>query len=153
VQQVWKHCFIRSFGNDQLDMIACLSFVIRGCWKHRKDRLAFKTVLWILFSFIFPLRTSLFMGRGGAATRGQGIPTGVAFRVQRATTKRSYAEFSAIDIKVFYCYLVLYGTDGRREKNCSASIDICNCFWYNNACGLSDMLRLGYSRRVKIERT
>ena len=48
------------------------------------------------------------MGRGGAATRGQGIPTGVAYRVQRATTKRSYAEFSAIDIKVFYCYLVLY---------------------------------------------
>ena len=47
------------------------------------------------------------MGRGGAATRGLGIPTGVAFRVQRATTKRSYAEFSAIDIKVFYCYLVL----------------------------------------------
>ena len=47
------------------------------------------------------------MGRGGAATRGQGIPTGYAYRVQRATTKRSYAEFSAIDIKVFYCYLVL----------------------------------------------
>ena len=48
------------------------------------------------------------MGRGGAATRGQGIPTGYAYRVQRATTKRSYAEFSAIDIKVFYRYLVLY---------------------------------------------
>ena len=56
--------------------------------------------------FNVPLRTALFMGRGGAANtrvpRGQGIPTGYAYRAQRATTKRSYAEFSAIDIKVFY---------------------------------------------------
>ncbi len=46
------------------------------------------------------------MGRGGAATRGQGIPTGYAYRVQRATTKRSYAEINAIDVKGFYLKLV-----------------------------------------------
>ena len=51
------------------------------------------------------------MGRGGAANtrvpRGQGIPTGYAYRVQRATTKQSYTEFSATDVKGFYLKLVL----------------------------------------------
>ena len=32
-------------------------------------------------------KSPCFLGRGGAATRGQGIPTGYTYRVRRATTR------------------------------------------------------------------
>ena len=56
--------------------------------------------------FIFSAKDIALYGERRSRNTRSRHTNGYAYRVQRATTKRSYAEFSAIDIKVFFCYLV-----------------------------------------------
>ena len=59
--------------------------------------------------------TSHVLGKGGAAMRGQGVPTGYAYRVRRATTRRqrSIAENRPQRLSAFYQILVLVLAPGK----------------------------------------